>query len=119
MKNAYERFGKLAYVRHTAKTATNIRVLLDAYVGEEPGKAHLISVVGGDTEIGALAAAFVNGYPFTLIDPGGREQSSRWATVRCVFAGRSSFPGAVSRCGTWWRVHKNSSTGKPMANSCW
>ena len=34
MKNAHERFGKLAYVRRTEKTATNIRVLLDAFVGE-------------------------------------------------------------------------------------
>jgi hypothetical protein len=25
MKNAYQRFGKLAYVRRTEKTATNIR----------------------------------------------------------------------------------------------
>jgi hypothetical protein len=73
MKNAHERFGKLAYVRRTEKTATNIRVLLDAFVGEEGGKAHLISVVGGDTEIGALAAAFANGDPFTVIDPAGKE----------------------------------------------
>lgn len=73
MKNAHLRFGKLAYVRRTEKTATNIRVLLDAFVGEERGKAHLVSVVGGDTEIGALAAAFANGDPFTVIDPAGTE----------------------------------------------
>ena len=73
MKNAHERFGKLAYVRRTEKTATNIRVLLDAFLGEERGKAHLISAVGGDSEIGALAAAFANGDPFTLIDPVGNE----------------------------------------------
>ncbi len=73
MKNAHERFGKLAYVRRTEKTATNIRVLLDAFLGEERGKAHLISAVGGDTELGALAAAFANGDPFTVIDPVGRE----------------------------------------------
>jgi hypothetical protein len=73
MKNAHERFGKLAYVRRTEKTATNIRVLLDAFVGEERGKAHLVSIVGGDVEIGALAAAFANGDPFTVIDPAGQE----------------------------------------------
>lgn len=73
MKNAHERFGKLAYVRRTEKTATNIRVLLDAFVGEEQGKAHLISVVGGDIEIGALTAAFANADPFTVIDPAGKE----------------------------------------------
>lgn len=73
MKNAHQRFGKLAYVRRTEKTVTNIRVLLDAFVGEEGGKAHLISAVGGDSEIGALAAAFANGDPFTVIDPAGKE----------------------------------------------
>ena len=73
MKNAHERFGKLAYLRRTEKTATNIRVLLDAFVGEDGGKAHLVSVVGGDVEVGALAAAFASGDPFTVIDPEGAE----------------------------------------------
>ncbi len=48
MKNAHERFGKLVYVRRTEKTATNIRLHLDAFVGEERGKAHLASVIGGE-----------------------------------------------------------------------
>ncbi len=34
---------------------------------------NLISVLGGDSEIGALAAAFTNGDPFTVIDPVGKE----------------------------------------------
>lgn len=61
MKNAHARFGKLLYRRQTEKTATNLRVFLDAFIGEERGKAHLVSVVGGDVQIGALAAAFANG----------------------------------------------------------
>jgi hypothetical protein len=69
VKNAYERFGRLLYRRQTEKTATNLRVFLDAFVGEEQGKAHLVSVVGGDVEIGALAAAFTNGDSFTVMDP--------------------------------------------------
>ena len=73
MKNAHERFGRLLYRRQTEKTATNLRVFLDAFVGEEQGKAHLVSVVGGDVEIGALAAAFANGDSFTVIDPYGAE----------------------------------------------
>jgi hypothetical protein len=73
MKNAHERFGKLVYRRRTEKTATNVRVLLDAFVGEERGKAHLVSVVGGDVEIGAIAAAFANGDSFTVEDPNGAE----------------------------------------------
>ena len=73
MKNAHERFGKLVYRRRTEKTATNLRVFLDAFVGQDRGKAHLVSVVGGDVEIGALAAAFANGDSFTVEDPYGEE----------------------------------------------
>ena len=73
MKNAHERLGKLLYRRQTEKTATNLRVFLDAFVGEEQGKAHLVSVVGGDVEIGALAAAFANGDSFTVMYPYGDE----------------------------------------------
>ena len=73
MKNAHERFGKLIYRRRTEKTATNLRVFLDAFVGEDRGKAHLVSVVGGDVEIGALAAAFANGDSFTVVGPYGVE----------------------------------------------
>ena len=69
MKNAHQRFGKLVYVRRTEKTATNIRLHLDAFVGKERGKAHLVSVIGGDVEIGAIAAAFGNGDLFTVVDP--------------------------------------------------
>ena len=72
MKNAHERFGRLVYRRRTEKTATNLRVFLDAFVGDR-GKAHLVSVVGGDVEIGALAAAFANGDSFTVEDPCGEE----------------------------------------------
>jgi hypothetical protein len=73
MKNAHERFGRLLYRRQTEKTATNLRVFLDAFVGEEQAKAHLVSVVGGDVEIGALAAAFANGDSFTVMGPHGNE----------------------------------------------
>jgi hypothetical protein len=69
MKNAHQRFGKLVYVRRTEKASTNIRVHLDAFIGEERGKAHFVSVIGGDVEIGAVVAAFGNGDLFTVIDP--------------------------------------------------
>ena len=93
MKNAHERFGKLAYVRRTEKTATNIRVLLDAFVGEERGKAHLVSVVGGDVEIGALAAAFANGDPFTVIHPAGQETIVSLGERPLCFRGSIMIPG--------------------------
>ena len=87
MKNAHERFGKLVYVRRTERTATNIRLYLDAFVGEERGKAHLASVIGGDVEIGAIAAAFANGDMFTVIDPTGMESVVRLGEKPLLFRG--------------------------------
>ena len=69
MKNAHERFGELVYVRRTERASTNVSVHVDAFVGEERGKAHFVSVIGGDVELGAIAAAFSNGEMFTVVDP--------------------------------------------------
>ena len=93
MKNAHERFGKLAYVRRTEKTTTNIRVFLDAFVGEAERKAHLVSVVAGDIEIGALAAAFANGDAFTVIDPAGKETIVTLGERPLCFRGSIMVPG--------------------------
>jgi hypothetical protein len=93
MKNAYLRFGKLAYVRRTEKTATNIRVFLDAFVGEERGKAHLVSVIGGDVELGALSAAFANGDSFTAIDPSGFERTVSLGEKPLCFRGSITIAG--------------------------
>jgi len=92
MKNAHERFGELVYIRRSEKTRTHIRVHLSAWIGEE-SKAHLVSVIGGDTEIGALSAAFASHDPFTVINPTGNE--------RIVSLGGSPtcFRGAVNISG--------------------
>ncbi len=93
MKNAHLRFGKLVYVRRSEKTATNIRVQLDAFVGEERGKAHLVSIAGGDSEIGALAAAFANRDLFTVIDPVGKESLVSLGERPLCFRGSILIPG--------------------------
>ena len=93
MKNAHERFGRLLYRRQTEKTASNLRVFLDAFVGEERGKAHLVSVVGGDVEIGALAAAFANGDSFTVVDPYGEESIVSLGEKPLCFRGSIVVPG--------------------------
>ena len=75
MKNAHLRFGWLTYVKSTEKTTTNIRLRLDRFIGEIlPGpprqaKAHFISVVGGDTQIAAVAAAISMGERFMVEGP--------------------------------------------------
>jgi len=93
MKNAHERFGRLVYRRRTEKTATNLRVFLDAFVGEERGKAHFVSVVGGDVEIGAIAAALANGDSFTVVDPYGAESIVSLGEKPLCFRGSIMVPG--------------------------
>jgi hypothetical protein len=92
MKNAHERFGRLVYQRRSEKTNTNIRVLLDAFVGEGERKAHLVSVIGGDVEIGALAAAFASGDHFTAIDPQKHEVTTSLGDKPVCFRGSITVP---------------------------
>lgn len=70
MKNAHLRFGHLVYSRVLKKTTTRFRLPLDRFIGESDSgsqsKAHLISVIGGDTQIAAIAAAVANRDWFTV-----------------------------------------------------
>ena len=76
MKNAHLRFGWLTYVKVTEKTTTNIKLRLDRFIGEllpdppRQAKAHLISVIGGDTQIAAIGAAISLGDRFMVEGPG-------------------------------------------------
>lgn len=76
MKNAHLRFGWLTYVKCTEKTTTSIKVRLDRFIGEalpdppRQAKAHLISVIGGDTQIAAIGAAISLGQKFLVEGPG-------------------------------------------------
>ena len=76
MKNAHLRFGWLTYVKSTEKTTTSIRLRLDRFIGEvlpDPltqAKAHLISVIGGDTQVAAISAAISLGDRFMVEGPG-------------------------------------------------
>jgi alkylhydroperoxidase/carboxymuconolactone decarboxylase family protein YurZ len=68
MKNAHERFGALEFVKRTKDTTTRVRVHIDRAVLETPkderGQAtvHLVSMIGGDAEIGALRAFWSTRY---------------------------------------------------------
>jgi len=70
MNNAHLRFGHLTYTRVSLRSATQFRVPLDRFIGETSagamGKAHLISAIGGDTQIAALEAAISGGDSFTV-----------------------------------------------------
>jgi hypothetical protein len=75
MKNAHLRFGWLTYVKSTEKTTTNIKLRLDRFIGEvlpdppRQAKAHLLSVIGGDTQIAAISAAISMGDRFVVEGP--------------------------------------------------
>ena len=75
MKNAHLRFGWLTYVKSTEKTTTSIKLRLDRFIGEvlpdppRQARAHLISVVGGDTQISAVSAAISLGDRFMVEGP--------------------------------------------------
>jgi hypothetical protein len=74
MKNAHERFGVLEYTKRMKDTTTRIRLRLDRFIGEveegQNGKAHLVSVLGGDSDVGAIWAAVVEQNGFTIEAPG-------------------------------------------------
>ena len=74
MKNAHERFGVLEYTKRMKDTTTRIRARLDRFIGEVESagncKAHLISVLGGDSDIGAIWAAVIEQNCFTIEAPG-------------------------------------------------
>src|SRR5665213_1126309 len=77
MQNAHLRLGLLEYQRSTEKISTRIRVRVDRYVGEDR-KAHLLSVFGNDSDIGAVTAAVHEKATFTLTFP---DSSSREVTL--------------------------------------
>ena len=65
MENAHLRFGLLEYVRMTEKTSTRIRLRVDRYIGEDR-QAHLLSVFGNDSDVGAISAAVHEKAAFSL-----------------------------------------------------
>jgi hypothetical protein len=75
VKNAHLRFGRLVFTKASKKTTTHFKVPLDRFIGEHESesasqmKAHLVSVVGGDTQILAVAAAIANREWFTVEAP--------------------------------------------------
>ncbi len=99
MKNAHLRFGWLTYVKSTEKTTTSIKLRLDRFIGEvlpdppRQAKAHLISVIGGDTQVAAVSAAISLGDRFTLEGPGVQP-------IRvCLERNAQCFKGSVQLAG--------------------
>ncbi|MGB8479496.1 MAG: hypothetical protein WCE63_11725 [Acidobacteriaceae bacterium] len=115
MKNAHLRLGQLEYVRSTEKIQTRVKLHVDRYMGEE-GQGHLLSVFGGDADVGAVAAAIHEKHPFTLTFPDGKVKIISMGADASCYRGALTIPGrkqplrhlvAVSEA-----LHANGSAGR-------
>ena len=61
-------------VRHTEGTNTHVGLYIDRYVGEGE-QAHLLSVFGGDSEVGAIRAAIYERHALTMTFPNGTSKT--------------------------------------------
>ncbi len=99
MQNAHERFGTLEFIKLTKDTTTRVRVYIDRVVLEtakdERGQAaaHLVSMIGGDAEIGALWAAVTEGALFHIQLPGGTPIAASLGLEAQCFRGSVAVPG--------------------------
>jgi hypothetical protein len=98
MQNAHERFGELEFTKRTKDATTRVRVYVDRAVLEpaenEQGQAvaHFISMIGGDSEIGALWAAVAEGALFQIRLPGHEATITLGPEAQC-FRGSVMVPG--------------------------
>jgi hypothetical protein len=97
MKNAHERCGVLEYTKRMKDTTTRVRLRLDRFIGEVESdgtcKAHLISVLGGDSDVGAIWAAVIDQDHFTVEAPGSDPLTTTLGEGAQCFRGTISIAG--------------------------
>jgi len=117
MENAHLRLGLLEYVRITEKASTRIRLRVDRYMGEER-QAHLLSVFGNDSDVGAITAAVHEKAAFSLTFPNGETKEVSLGEHASCYKGAVVLPGrkhpvrhllAVSQ-----ELHTNGTAGRTM-----
>ena len=115
MRNAHWRMGRLEYRRDSGSTSTRISVHVDRYVGEGDD-AHLISLFGGDAEVGAVTAAIHEKHTFTVTFLDGKEKVVGFGPDAICYRGTINLQGrkqalrhliAVSNS-----LHANGSAGR-------
>lgn len=92
MQNAHLRLGRLEYRRNSGKTDTRISVHVDRYIGQGDD-AHLISLFGGDAEVGAITAAIYEKHTFTVKFPDGKEQVAGFGSDAICYRGSVNLQG--------------------------
>lgn len=117
MENAHLRLGLLEYVRITEKTSTRIRLRIDRYIGEDR-QAHLLSVFGNDSDVGAITAAVHEKATFSLIFPDSTTKDISLGEHASCYKGAVMLPGrkhpvrhlvAVSQ-----ELHTNGTSGRTL-----
>lgn len=117
MENAHLRLGLLEYVRITEKARTRIRLRVDRYMGEDR-KAHLLSVFGNDSDVGAITAAVHEKGTFNLTFPDGTTKDVTLGEHASCYKGAVTLPGrkhpvrhllAVSE-----ELHTNGTAGRTL-----
>ena len=117
MENAHLRLGLLEYVRITEKASTRIRMRVDRYIGEDR-QAHLLSVFGNDSDVGAITAAVHEKATFALTFPDGTAKDVSLGEHACCYKGAVALPDrkhplrhlvAVSQ-----ELHSNGSAGRTI-----
>ena len=123
MKNAHLRFGWLTYVKSTEKTTTSIKLPLDRFIGEmspdppRQAKAHLISVIGGDTQIAAISAAVSMAERFMVEGPSVQPIRVCLERNAQCFKGSVQIPGRRKPLRHLVAISEGFATGNIAANS--
>lgn len=92
MENAHLRLGLLEYVRFAEKASTRIRLRVDRYIGEDR-QAHLLSVFGNDSDVGAITAAIHEKASFSITFPNGAEKEISLGEHASCYKGAATLPG--------------------------
>ena len=98
MENAHLRLGKLTFVRQTRDTITHISAHLDRFIAEPVANGtretsfHLVSVFGGDQDIGAMLAAVHEGLR-VQIDAGATMLLGTFGEKPVVYRASLQIPG--------------------------
>jgi hypothetical protein len=117
MENAHLRLGLLEYVRITEKASTRIRLRVDRYMGEDR-QAHLLSVFGNDSDVGAITAAVHEKATFNLAFPDGTTKDVTLGEHASCYKGAVTLPDrkhpvrhllAVSQ-----ELHSNGTAGRTI-----
>lgn len=98
MRNAHERFGWLAFTRALKDTTVRVRLRLDRMIAEleengQDGKVHLLSVVGGESDVGAAWAAALSNQAFQIEAPEFGPTALQLGEKAECFRGSLNVPG--------------------------